>query len=59
MEKSFGIAGKNNARKPLTKLEIQKSEKYYTRRICELCMEARFKGRKLTVARAVEWVAEE
>ena len=59
MEKSFGIAGKKNARKPLTKLDLQKSEKYYTRRIFDLRIRARLEDRKLTVAQAVEQVADE
>ena len=39
LEKSFGLSGNNNSRRPLTRLEIQETEKYYTRRVFELRME--------------------
>ena len=57
--KSFGLSGSNNSRKPLTRLEIQKTEKYYTQRVFELRMEGMLDGQKVTVDKAVEQVAEE
>ena len=57
--KSFGLSGGNNSRKPLTRLEIQKTEKYYTQRVFELRMEGMLDGQKVTVDKAVEQVAEE
>ena len=59
LEKSFGLSGSNNSRKPLTRLEIQETEKYYTRRVFELRMEGMLDGQKVTVDNAVEQVAEE
>ena len=59
MEKSFGLDGHGQRRKPFTKLEIHKNEKYYTRRIFELRFLARMDGKKLTVDIAAEQVAEE
>ena len=59
MEKSFGLDGHGQRRKPFTKVEIHKNEKYYTRRIFELRFFARMDGKKLTVDIAAEQVAEE
>ena len=59
MAKSFGLDGDGQRRKPFTKLEIHKNEKYYTRRIFELRFFARMDGKKLTVDIAAEQVAEE
>ena len=59
LEKSFGLSGSNNSRKPLTRLEIQETEKYYTRRVFELRIEGMLDGQKVTVDNAVEQVAEE
>ena len=59
LEKSFGLSGNNNSRRPLTRLEIQETEKYYTRRVFELRMEGMLDGQKVTVDKAVEQVAEE
>ena len=59
LEKSFGLSGNSNSRKPLTRLEIQETEKYYTRRVFELRMEGMLDGQKVTVDNAVEQVAEE
>ena len=59
LEKSFGLSGSNNSRKPLTRLEIQETEKYYTRRVFELRMEGMLDGQKITVDNAVEQVSEE
>ena len=59
LEQSFGLSGSNNSRKPLTRLEIQKTEKYYTQRVFELRMEGMLDGQKVTVDKAVEQVAEE
>ena len=58
-EKSFGLSGSNNSRKPLTRLEIQKMEKYYTRRVFELRLEGMLDSKKVRVIDAVEQVAEE
>ena len=58
-EKSFGLDGKDKSRKPLTKLEIQKTEKYYTQRIFELRMNKKLDGIKFTVDDAAEQVSEE
>jgi hypothetical protein len=59
MAKSFGLDGAGQGRKPITKLEIHKNERYYTRRIFELRMFARMDFKKLTVDVAAEQVAEE
>ena len=59
LEKSFGLSGSNNSRKPLTRLAIQETEKYYTRRVFELRLERMLDGKKVRVIDAVEQVAEE